>query len=533
MTLSPSQKTSRRRALLLRIGLMVLGVLAPILMVLFAELAVRLSGRTPSALETEYFDRSERYLDRCLHVSIHGGRLSRVHTRSEDPRAFAFPKPRGMRRIVVIGESTAGMLASGLAARYDCPNVEVIDCAQGGSALEHMERRFDEVIGYQPDAIVALFGHNLTMHYETRPVQARLAQIRAHSGLLGLFAPPSTVRPPPVDMHARVDRYEHWLATASRRARAAGVRFVVNTPMRNPWFAPQQDANRGAGEFQALRFLEATAHTQEFAAMLQQEPASATIWFERGVSAGDAGRDTEADRMLSRSMELSAIGSNRAPVALYEAVRRTARVNGISLVDADALLRTWAGPLPDWTHFADAMHPSYGVIQRVADENLLLLNRELGPVGCTPRERSIDTLQRMLDGLLTLPPETSIAWSRSLEIAVSQWLRLDPTTDAIVSQWLTSQPYAAALSARRGRVLAGLSLGYLRAGRAERAREIFALAPPPEDPVTATDQAMYLLRAGRSAEARTCLERFAGQEPARSVRRWIDEPTSLMTPLRL
>ena len=87
---------------------------------------------------------------------------------------------------------------------------------------------------------------------------------------------------------------------------------------------------------------------------------------------------------------------------------------------------------------------------------------------------------------------------------------------------------AAAPPSRRARVLAGLSLGYLRAGRAERARALFALAPPPDDQVTATDQALYLLRDGRPAEARARLARFAARGPARALLGWINDPASAL-----
>lgn len=522
----PGDRTTRRRTLL-RLSLALGSVVACGLLLLGAELVTRLSGRqpAPTPTEVEYVERTARYLDRCRRVSLHGGRLWLEGTVDRGEPRVTRTKRAGVRRIVVVGESSAGMLANGLSGQYTCDNVEVIDCAQGGSGLEHMQRRFDEVLDYQADAILVLFGHNLALRYETDPLRARVAQLRTRSRLLGLLSARPEPRADPTD---RIGQYERWLAVAARRARAVGARLVVDTPMGNPWFAPGDSRGPEAREQQALRFLDASGRASELDAMLQREPPSAQTLYERGLRAGEAGRVDDATAALAAALELSSHRTGRAPPALYTAVRRAARQHGIALVDGDALLRAWAGPAPDWTHFADAVHPSFAVMRRVARANVALLDRLLGPVACPLGERSDDqTLSRMLDGLLRIDGETSSAWSRSLEVALSQWLRAEPTTDAVLARWVAGPEYAAAAPDRRSRVLAGVCLGYARLGRAAQALALAAQAPPPGGPTVAFDWALCHLRAGRPAEARARLAPFASLEPARSLLRWMDAPAGV------
>lgn len=135
----PPVRAPARRAFLFKVALALLSVLACGAALLVAELAVRWSGRVraPTPSERESLEHTARYLDRCRHLSLRGGALWLAGA-SDDVRPVPQIKRAGVRRIVVIGESSAGMLAAGLSGQYTCDRVEVLDCAQGGAALEHV-----------------------------------------------------------------------------------------------------------------------------------------------------------------------------------------------------------------------------------------------------------------------------------------------------------------------------------------------------------------------------------------------------------
>jgi hypothetical protein len=108
------------------------------------------------------------------------------------PRARA----AGVARIAVVGESSAYMLGNSLReliAQRPCgQRYELLACGQPGSALEHLERRFDEVLTYRPDAVVVVFGHNLQFRF-SMDVWPAPAAARSH-GSAGPSTTPATRR---------------------------------------------------------------------------------------------------------------------------------------------------------------------------------------------------------------------------------------------------------------------------------------------------------------------------------------------------
>jgi hypothetical protein len=117
---------------------------------------------------------------------------------------------------------------------------EVLPCAAAGSALEHVERRVNEVFAYSPDVIVVVFGHNLMLKYSTREWALRSRALLSHSRLLtGLFGITDGNHAwKPSRRNGRVRKFETWLRHLAGQAGDHGVTLAAITLTANLWFPP-------------------------------------------------------------------------------------------------------------------------------------------------------------------------------------------------------------------------------------------------------------------------------------------------------
>lgn len=296
--------------------------------------------------------------------AIEDGRFFRI----TDPR-LNYPLARSpeTRRLAVVGESTAGILApflTDLAARSPLAGrLEVVDASVSGGNLRDVARAFDETIGYSPDAILLVFGHNLTFHHDPmRPVPEPLFRLSERSRLAALLTFRFwSVHEPSVGREARLIQWETFLRRAAATARERGFRLFVCTMQGNDWFPPAAgEAERNHPAFLNAVYLRATSRAAEARRALARallEPYPPALWhFTLGQWLYEDGRHAEAAAAFARAAEER--GGGRMIAAVNEVVRRTAREAGFEVVDLAAFLRRGVPHgIPGWETFHDNCHP--------------------------------------------------------------------------------------------------------------------------------------------------------------------------------
>ncbi len=533
--------------LLLSLG----SLLATAALLLLAELSVRVSS--PEACgrvhqEAERVAVSRRYLVPCFTHERRGSDEYLVPSPSNDnPRPTALLRRRsaGVARIAVIGESSADLLAKQLAKLSNEPGCagqyEVMNCAQPGSALEHVERRFNEVLGYEPDAVVLLFGHNISFRFSLDDQQLRIQGLRAQSCLLSQLAPPA---PPPdaPSLETRLDALAHFLRQAAATARARNVALAVATMPANLWLPPGGGARETSDpRFLEAQFLEASGRRADAIRRLEglaTDPGPALWHYELGeLLARAGGQDQRAYRELHRALDDDGLRM-RAPGSVNDLLRSVAAEEKLRLRDTERALEARApAGLPGWDSFIDNCHLLPAAIDQEAVALLALL-RDVVPLGsacsagATPDSRK--NLADVLTGVFNLTTMGSSnleeIWYRGLALAVESWVGRDPDgADRDVRAFLNSPEFAAARGEERSaRVLVAIAEGYHRAGRRDRALEINEQARAAGGAAPWVQQGLFFLRQGDPTAARAAFERALALDPARADARsflgWLDAP---------
>lgn len=534
--------------LLLSVG----SLLATAALLLLAELSARVfspeaCGRVHQ--EAEMVAVSRRYLAPCFTHERRGSDEYLVPSPSGDnPQSTALLRRRsaGVARIAVIGESSADLLAKQLAQVSNEPGCagqyEVLNCAQPGSALEHVERRFNEVLGYEPDAVVLLFGHNISFRFPLDDQQLRIQGLRAQSCLLSQLAPP----PPPPDappLETRLDALARFLRQAAATARARNVALAVATMPANLWLPPGGGAREANDpRFLEAQFLEASGHRADAIRRLEglaTDPGPALWHYELGeLLARAGGQDQRAYRELHRALDDDGLRM-RAPGAVNDLLRGVAGEEKLRLRDTERALEARApSGLPGWDSFIDNCHLLPAAIDQEAVALLALL-RDVVPLGsacgagATPDSRK--SLADVLTGVFNLTamgPNNNLGeiWYRGLALAVESWVGRDAdSADRDVRAFLDSPEFAAARGEERSaRVLVAIAEGYHRAGRRERALEINQEARTAGGAEPWVQQGLFCLRQGDPTAARAAFERALALDPARADARsflgWLNSP---------
>ena len=361
---------SRRRALV------VAGSLVAVLaLLLAAEAALRLLGvgRAAQPNDAEFTERSLNYLEPCYRRS--GASLVETNAGRPPPlRHHSIRRARtpGVPRIAVVGESSADMLGQSLSRLLEqapCERrYEVLECAIPGSGLEHMERRFDEVMDLSPDAVVITFGHNLGFLFSTDAARLRARRLRDRSRLLTLLGAPfdGPRASPSAPFASRLPRFEAFLQRAAREGRRRRVGVVMTTMAGNLWIPPtSHTADLAAPALFDARYTEASVGPREAAALLDASD-SALGSFERGVLLSRANDPAAARASLERALERDPFVS-RATNAVNDAIRRVAAREGALLRDTVRAVEAGAPQgLPGWESFRDNCHLRASLIDREA-----------------------------------------------------------------------------------------------------------------------------------------------------------------------
>lgn len=241
---------------------------------------------------------------------------------------IAARKTPGRLRLLLLGESSAWILGDELDVVIQQgglkDRVETVNMAYGGSSWEMAQRRFDEAVRIDADAIVLLFGHNL---YFTHPVNVPRWPWAARSRLaalaLDLLDPPRSsgeMRP-----EGRILILREGLRRMARQARRRGVRLVLCTMPSNLRQPPGDDA-------------------------LARED------YEKAQRLWAVGRWDEARRLFILARDCDP-DRQRAATEVNEAIRSVARGEGVDLLDFERLVSA-RGPhgVPGPELFKDNVH---------------------------------------------------------------------------------------------------------------------------------------------------------------------------------
>ncbi|MDP3214140.1 MAG: hypothetical protein Q8S73_08550 [Deltaproteobacteria bacterium] len=535
----------RGRALAWRGPLLSLATLVALgLLALAGERAVRrLRPETcaPLAREAVYLERDRALLQPCFRRETVRGVPSLTWARRETepgaPLTLPLRRTPGVRRVVVLGESSGSLLAAALQRQLGDPAcarpVEVLNCAQHSAALEHVGRNLDEALGYEPDAIVLVFGHNLRFRFpvDERAIAAR--QWRNRSCLLAAIAPQ---RAEPamsvVPLDGRLGDLERLLRRMTREARARGVRLVLSAPAANLWFPPG-GGDPSAPHLLDARYADATAGPLAAARLLAALPDARrgpAERFREGEAFARAGERGPAREALLRAVDDDP-GGGRVHSRTNALLRRFAAGSGVALRDTErALEREVPSGLPGWESFLDTCHLSPEGFDREARAVLALLGDGDGAAArCPPAERppGFSGLGAVLDGTLRYGAGSTAPspWHEAAALAVEQWLAAAPAASERALADFVAGLGGRADPGQASRMLVALAEGCARAGRDalagdlnERARRADEGAPDPW-----RQRGLFALRRGDREAARAALTRALALAPADlATRRMLD-----------
>lgn len=255
-----------------------------------------------------------------------------------EKQSFFLEKQPGRRRVIVLGESSALLLAQALSRRVREEGlegrVEVVNMAVGGSDQEQALRRFHEALSLSPDALVLLFGHNIFFQLPfrycdpawLRPILRRARQSR----LLGLIRQRMSPLPPfkePLRASSRLKSYSAALSLMAELSRRRAIPLMVCTVPGNLHAPPMIDSSLRAWKD-----------------------------FSLGERLYDAGRYEEAFRALSRAVDED-FRRWRVFGAVNETTRGIGREKGLVVLDFERMARRRAPHgIPGWESFSDAQH---------------------------------------------------------------------------------------------------------------------------------------------------------------------------------
>ena len=284
---------------------------------------------------------------------------------------FSLAKPPGLRRIVVIGESSALFLGQDLQAKTahneSFQQFETVNMAVGASDLEQTMRRFHEALHCSPDAIIVLFGHNLFFHYPTMEMSGcpgvdRLRLLCLKSRLVCLLSEHQGThrRPVAFQTRGRCLAFRESLSKMAVEAKRRGVRLALCTVPGNLHFPPAaEESVRCIPEFLGTKYLYWTEKReramQSCRELLLHRPEA--WWnFQLGEWLYRAGRYDEARRQLIAAQDGDA-DRRRVITRANALIRAVSRKEGLVLLDFDKQVSNSAlHGVPGWLDFRDNCH---------------------------------------------------------------------------------------------------------------------------------------------------------------------------------
>ncbi|MGH0029209.1 MAG: tetratricopeptide repeat protein [Myxococcota bacterium] len=335
--------------------------------------------------------------------------------------------------------SYARMLERKLAMLYPHRSVEVVNAAGNTYASYRVRGVFDEIVGYQPDAIVLWTGNNeffedlaygmveppwpwrhsavaRILHETTGLADAGKAVVEVESyaeadltaSRIGTaFGRKSRLRSDPEQYDKVVAHYRDNLVTMAREARRRGIPLVlVDVPVNLKDWRPNAslhrsdltDAERDAftGHYRegvlALEAGRLPAAVRAFDRALAVDDGHAETHYLRGRALLRAGRRQAARDAFLRSLAADACPFRDVP-RFAEIRRRVARDFGLPLVDAPGALAELASDgIPGLDVLVDYVHPTLESNERIAHEVLAAMARR----GILPPDRALSLVATRL-----------------------------------------------------------------------------------------------------------------------------------------
>lgn len=514
----------------LRVG--AANVVALLAVVGLAEGFLRLTGNpgvvTPA--EADFAAFSLGYLQSCARVEVsdEGRRLVADHSgvpSALEAVSFAYPfeKPAGSLRLGLVGESSAANIGQAMRTVIEATSpdsVQLLHCALAGSALEHVQQRVAELWEYDLDALVVVFGNNLTFRYPMNPTAARLLLLGRYSALaaaLGRRWAGTQMRNEPPE--TRLADYGRWLDTLAREATDRGVRLVVATLPINH-FVPVHyslEAFNDPGYLDA-RLQYASGDSVGAIARLEKilRDDREGLWhYTAGIWQWRRSNLAAAARHLTRAVDLDSVpgsaGRDRVSSVVADVVRAAAVRSGFALHDTARRVARDTSGLTGWDAMEDHCH--------------LQMSR-------TPAEAA--GILHAAGFATTLasdaaPSSAELAW-QALRLAdnVPTGRSLSDVMGAIAEYFLAAEPSAAEnaidrlrreLEGRgvrhRAQAYIGLAKAYWHTGSRDRAVELNEVAEQAGDPAAWVQRGLFELGRGDRRSALAAMRRALEIEPGR------------------
>lgn len=295
---------------------------------------------------------------------------------------FGVPKSKNTRRVFILGESVASLLASGDDPVENSPGLEIVNCGMGGYDSRRIAGVMAEALKHEPDLLVVLSGNNergappcpglyenllrrgerlLERYYAWRHGAARarqLASLRLHGRRLAAMAAEARKKKVPV-------------VFCTLPANLAGM---------PPAGYPPENARSLRLGLLALAGGRHAAAAALFAESAAEYPADPFARFYLGRALAADGKKEEAAAAYREALELDGL-SNRATAERNRLVRETAARTGAGLADLEAAFSRLApAGLTGFAQFSDAIHwrPAYN---RFAWDEVLRAAKETGAEG--------------------------------------------------------------------------------------------------------------------------------------------------------
>ncbi len=432
---------------------------------------------------------------------------------------FHMPKPPGVTRIFVAGESAAMILATGPAR----PGLEIINCGMGGYESYRIEVVLKEILEYQPDMIVLLSGNNESGDDPCPGLKPELRRrkLKLLERYYSFTGSASALTNALIKTHER--RVNSMAAAAAEAHVPLAICSLPGNMLMPPGGEPplsDPDYAYGLVSFEKGSYGEAAASFRE----LPKDPAA--LYFA-GRSLYASGDKAGAAPLLSSAEDLSP-SHERAGPARNAMLRRAAAAGGACFADLDLAFRNASpGGITDFGMFDDEVHwkPSYN---KFAWDVIFSAAKGCGIKaagaysGFSTASQENAAAKRLSYALSWLDGKTL---NERAGAELESLIREDnPTLEkAMVSKaglqglvihnfW---NPGPLEITADRfADFLAHAALAYLRAGNPARALELAdrALAARSGNATARLLRARILFRLGRGKEAAAVLSSFPGDE---------------------
>ena len=300
------------------------------------------------------------------------------------PEKFIMPKPAGVKRVFIIGESVAEILESGSYALYGAAHrgglagqppgdglstgkansgLEIINCGMGGYESVRIYGILKEVLRYSPDLLVVLSGNNEGSPepcpgpgFELRRREARLLE-RYYS---------LKDEPREAKKKASFKLHGAMLGKMARAAGKAGVPVVFctlpanvkDTAMRGP--VELTDALFASG-YKLFYEKKYGAALEKFRLGLEERPDGYFLNLYAAKTLEKLGRTAGAGAYFFKALSLED-NMTRSTVDRNALIRRVAGSEGACVADLEALFyKLSPGGLPGFAEFTDGLHwrPAY------------------------------------------------------------------------------------------------------------------------------------------------------------------------------